>query len=93
MDVLTLQVFDALCLNRCGIAEFNDANRNAFEFRNFGRSETARVRVGKAVPNSFAFGATEVGIDAKTFEQEGIEVVATGFRGDAQLQQAMKQVS
>src|SRR5262249_49026896 len=37
----------------------------------------------------FAFGATEVGIAAKTFEQEGLEVVATGFRGDAQLQQAM----
>ena len=48
-----------------------------------------QVRVGKAVPNSFAFGATEVGIAAKTFEQEGIEVVATGFRGDAQLQQAL----
>src|SRR5262249_14282917 len=48
-----------------------------------------QVRVGKAVPNSFAFGATEVGIQAKTFEQEGLEVVATGFRGDAQLQQAL----
>jgi ABC-type nitrate/sulfonate/bicarbonate transport system substrate-binding protein len=48
-----------------------------------------QVRVGKAVPNSFAFGATEVGIEAKTFEQEGIEIVATGFRGDAQLQQAL----
>jgi len=47
------------------------------------------VRVGKAVPNSFAFGATEVGIAAKTFEQEGLEIVATGFRGDAQLQQAL----
>ena len=48
-----------------------------------------QVRVGKAVPNSFAFGATEVGIEAKTFESEGIEVTATGFRGDAQLQQAL----
>ena len=48
-----------------------------------------QVRVGKAVPNSFAFGATEVGIAAKTFEQEGLEIVATGFRGDAQLQQAL----
>ncbi len=47
------------------------------------------VRVGKAVPNSFAFGAVEVGIEAKTFEQEGIEIVATSFRGDAQLQQAL----
>src|SRR5262249_18515686 len=48
-----------------------------------------QVRVGKAVPNSFAFGATEVGIEAKTFAQEGLEVVATGFRGDAQLQQTL----
>ncbi len=48
-----------------------------------------QVRVGKAVPNSFAFGAVEVGIEAKTFEQEGIEIVSTGFRGDAQLQQAL----
>jgi ABC-type nitrate/sulfonate/bicarbonate transport system substrate-binding protein len=48
-----------------------------------------QVRVGKAVPNSFAFGATEVGIAAKIFEQEGLEVVSIGFRGDAQMQQAM----
>jgi len=48
-----------------------------------------QVRVGKAVPNSFAFGALDVGIEAKTFEQDGIEIVATGFRGDAQLQQAL----
>jgi NitT/TauT family transport system substrate-binding protein len=48
-----------------------------------------QVRVGKAVPNSFAFGATEVGIEAGMFAQEGLEIVATGFRGDAQLQQAL----
>lgn len=48
-----------------------------------------QVRVGKAVPNSFAFGALDVGIEARTFEQHGIEIVATGFRGDAQLQQAL----
>jgi NitT/TauT family transport system substrate-binding protein len=47
------------------------------------------VRLGKAVPNSFAFGAAEVGIAAKIFEQEGIDLVPTGFRGDAQLQQAL----
>lgn len=47
------------------------------------------VRVGKAVPNSFAFGATEVGIDAKIWDQEGIAVKVSGFRGDAQLQQAL----
>jgi len=48
-----------------------------------------QVRVGKAVPNSFAFGALDVGMETKTFEQEGIEIVSTGFRGDAQLQQAL----
>ena len=48
-----------------------------------------QVRLGKAVPNSFAFGATEVGIEAKIFEQEGIELEVTSFRGDAQLQQAL----
>jgi ABC-type nitrate/sulfonate/bicarbonate transport system substrate-binding protein len=47
------------------------------------------VRLGKAVPNSFAFGATEVGIEAKIFEGEGIEVTVASFRGDAQLQQAL----
>ena len=48
-----------------------------------------KVRLGKAVPNSFAFGATEVGIEAKIFEQEGLEIEVTSFRGDAQLQQAL----
>jgi len=47
------------------------------------------VKLGKAVPNSFAFGATEVGIEAKIFEREGIEVEVTSFRGDAQMQQAL----
>src|SRR5215470_467646 len=48
-----------------------------------------KVRLGKAVPNSFVFGATEVGIEAKVFEKEGIEIEVTSFRGDAQLQQAL----
>jgi len=48
-----------------------------------------KVRLGKAVPNSFAFGAAEVGIEAKIFEKEGVEVEVTSFRGDAQLQQAL----
>ena len=48
-----------------------------------------KVRLGKAVPNSFAFGATEVGMEAKIFENEGIEIEVTSFRGDAQLQQAL----
>src|SRR5215813_9230883 len=48
-----------------------------------------KVRVGKAVPNSFAFAGVEVGIEAKTFEQEGLEIEVSAFRGDAQLQQAL----
>jgi NitT/TauT family transport system substrate-binding protein len=47
------------------------------------------VRLGKAVPNSFAFGAAEVGIDAKIFASEGLDVTVSSFRGDAQLQQAL----
>jgi NitT/TauT family transport system substrate-binding protein len=47
------------------------------------------VRLGKAVPNSFAFGATEVGIEAKIFESEGLEISVSSFRGDAQMQQAL----
>jgi NitT/TauT family transport system substrate-binding protein len=47
------------------------------------------VRLGKAVPNSFAFGATEVGIEAKIFESEGLEITVSSFRGDAQMQQAL----
>jgi NitT/TauT family transport system substrate-binding protein len=48
-----------------------------------------KVALGKAVPNSFAFGAAEVGIEAKIFESEGLEIEVTSFRGDAQLQQAL----
>jgi NitT/TauT family transport system substrate-binding protein len=48
-----------------------------------------QVRLGKAVPNSFAFGATEVGMEAKIFEHEGVAIEVTSFRGDAQMQQAL----
>jgi NitT/TauT family transport system substrate-binding protein len=47
------------------------------------------IRLGKAVPNSFAFGAAEVGIEAKIFEGEGLDLAVSSFRGDAQLQQAL----
>jgi NitT/TauT family transport system substrate-binding protein len=47
------------------------------------------IRLGKAVPNSFAFGATEVGIEAKIFEAEGLDIAVSSFRGDAQMQQAL----
>src|SRR5437764_3735135 len=48
-----------------------------------------KVRIGKAVPNSFAFSAAEIGIDAKIWQQEGIELAVSAFRGDAQMQQAL----
>src|SRR5262249_56114613 len=48
-----------------------------------------KVKVGKAVPNSFAFSGVEVGIAAKKFEQEGLELEVSAFRGDAQLQQTL----
>jgi NitT/TauT family transport system substrate-binding protein len=48
-----------------------------------------KVRLGKAVPNSFAFAAAEVGIDAGLWQKEDIEIEVVGFRGDAQLQQAL----
>jgi NitT/TauT family transport system substrate-binding protein len=48
-----------------------------------------KVRLGKAVPNSFAFSAAEVGLEAKIFEREGVELEVTSFRGDAQLQQGL----
>src|SRR5262245_7588221 len=56
-----------------------------------GRSAFAldQVKLGKAVPNSFAFGAADVGIEAKIFEQEGIDLQITSFAGDARLQQAL----
>src|SRR3978361_720957 len=46
-----------------------------------------KVRIGKAVPNSFAFSTAEIGIDAKIWQQEGIELAVSAFRGDAQMQQ------
>ena len=48
-----------------------------------------QVRFGKAVPNSFAFGAAEVGIQAKIYEQEGIDLQVLSFQGDARIQQAL----
>jgi NitT/TauT family transport system substrate-binding protein len=47
------------------------------------------IRLGKAVAGSFAFGAADVGNDAKIWEQEGIALDIAAFNGDAQLQQAM----
>ncbi|HLH95827.1 MAG TPA: ABC transporter substrate-binding protein [Xanthobacteraceae bacterium] len=48
-----------------------------------------QVRLGKAVPNSFAFGAADVGIQAGIFAQEGIDLQILSFQGDARIQQAL----
>src|SRR5947209_5254548 len=48
-----------------------------------------QVRIGKAVPNSFAFSAAEIGADAKIWQTENIELAVSAFRGDAQMQQAL----
>jgi ABC-type nitrate/sulfonate/bicarbonate transport system substrate-binding protein len=48
-----------------------------------------KIRFGKSVPNSFAFSTAEVGIDAKTWQQENIDLAVSAFRGDAQMQQAL----
>ena len=48
-----------------------------------------KVRLGKAVPNSFAFSAAEIGTQARIFEREGLAIEVTAFRGDAQLQQGL----
>lgn len=47
------------------------------------------VRIGKAVPNSFAFSTAEIGIDAKIWPTENIDLKVSAFRGDAQMQQAL----
>ncbi len=47
------------------------------------------VRIGKAVPNSFAFSTAEIGTDAGIWATEGIELKVSAFRGDAQMQQAL----
>ena len=36
-----------------------------------------KVRLGKAVPNSFAFSAAEVGTEAGVFKEEGLELEVT----------------
>jgi len=47
------------------------------------------VRLGKAVPNSFAFSTAEIGTDAKIWGQENIQLAVSAFRGDAQMQQGL----
>jgi NitT/TauT family transport system substrate-binding protein len=45
-----------------------------------------KLRIGKSVPNSWAFAATDVGVQAGIFKQEGIDLAISSFKGDAQMQ-------
>jgi NitT/TauT family transport system substrate-binding protein len=45
-----------------------------------------KLRIGKSVPNSWAFSATDVGVQTGIFKQEGIELAISSFKGDAQMQ-------
>jgi len=47
------------------------------------------LRVGKAVPESFAFVPLDVGIREGLFKRNGIAIDEIAFAGDAKLQQAM----
>lgn len=48
-----------------------------------------KVRIGKSVPNSWAFSAAEVGAQTGIFKQEGIDLAISSFKGDAQMQTAL----
>jgi NitT/TauT family transport system substrate-binding protein len=47
------------------------------------------LRVGKAVPESFAFVPLDIGVHQGFFQRDGLNIDAIAFAGDAKLQQAM----
>ena len=47
------------------------------------------VRVGKAVPESFAFVPLDIGMHENLFKRNGVGIDEIAFAGDAKLQQAM----
>jgi NitT/TauT family transport system substrate-binding protein len=47
------------------------------------------LRVGKAVPESFAFVPLDIGIHEGIYKRDGIDIEEIAFAGDAKLQQAM----
>lgn len=47
------------------------------------------VRVGKAVPESFAFVPLDIGIKAGIFAKHGLKIESSAFQGSGQLQQAI----
>jgi len=48
-----------------------------------------KLRVGKAIQNSFTFGLLDVGIASGVFKQNGLEIEPVTFSGAAKLQQAL----
>lgn len=48
-----------------------------------------KLRVGKAIQNSFTFGLLDVGIASGVFKKNGFEIEPTTFSGAAKLQQAL----
>src|SRR5712692_1919958 len=48
-----------------------------------------KVRVGKAVPFAWTFTPIDVGIEVGIFARHGLELMVTGFAGDARLQQGL----
>jgi NitT/TauT family transport system substrate-binding protein len=48
-----------------------------------------KLRVGKAVPFAWTFTPIEVGIETGEFAKQGLEIEASGFGGDAKMQQAL----
>ena len=48
-----------------------------------------KLRVGKAIQNSFTFALLDVGIASGLFARDGLEVVPVTFSGAAKLQQAI----
>ena len=55
---------------------------------NLARAEDT-LRVGKAVPESFAFVPLDIGMREGIYKQNGIAIDEIAFTGDAKLQQAM----
>jgi NitT/TauT family transport system substrate-binding protein len=50
---------------------------------------TETLRVGKAVPESFAFVPLDIGMHEGIYKRDGIDIEEIAFAGDAKLQQAM----
>src|SRR5690349_15203754 len=48
-----------------------------------------KLRIGKAIQNSFPFGLLDVGIGSGVFKANGLEITPVTFSGAARVQQAL----